>query len=175
MPSVEASPRIRTVLMRPDVLARPSSRLLLVLYLPLKALLQLGQLLWTLLVVLPQSDVLLVQTPPAIPALLAAWAVRMLRRTVVVLDWHNLAYTVLQDGLRKGHPFVPLAKAYEEFFAGRFDGHLCVTAAMQAWLRDKWGVDARVLHDRPPAFFAAPPPRRCGAGETFSSSEESWL
>ena len=161
VPSVEASPRIRTVLMRPDVLARPSSRLLLVLYLPLKALLQLGQLLWTLLVVLPQSDVLLVQTPPAIPALLAAWAVRMLRRTVVVLDWHNLAYTVLQDGLRKGHPFVPLAKAYEEFFAGRFDGHLCVTAAMQAWLRDKWGVDARVLHDRPPAFFAPlPPPQR---------------
>ena len=97
-------PAVRTVLMRPDVLARPSSRLLLVLYLPLKALLQLGQLLWTLLVVLPQSDVLLVQTPPAIPALLAAWAVRMLRRTVVVLDWHNLAYTVLQDGLRKGRP-----------------------------------------------------------------------
>ena len=36
-----------------------------------------------------------------------------------------------------------------------------MTAAMQAWLRDKWGVDARVLHDRPPAFFAPlPPPQR---------------
>ena len=30
---------------------------------------------------------------------------------------------------------------------------------MQAWLRAQWGVEARVLHDRPPAFFRPLPPQ----------------
>ena len=32
---------------------------------------------------------------------------------------------------------------------------------MQAWLRAQWGVEARVLHDRPPAFFRPLPQQEC--------------
>ena len=33
------------------------------------------------------------------------------------------------------------------------DAHICVTAAMQSWLRDNWGVHATVLYDKAPSFF----------------------
>jgi len=46
-----------------------------------------------------------------------------------------------------------VARAYERALSRRLDGHLCVTHAMQAWLRATWGVSAHVLHDRPPSFF----------------------
>ena len=36
--------------------------------------------------------------------------------------------------------------------------NLRVTPAVQAWLRAEWRVEARVLHDRPPAFFRPLPP-----------------
>ena len=82
-----------------------------------KAVAQMIQLLWTLLVSLPRADVLLVQTPPAIPALAAAWLVRLLRGTTVVVDWHNLAFTVMQQSLSARHPFIPVARLYERMCA----------------------------------------------------------
>lgn len=141
------------VRMASDLLPRPRRRVLFLLYAPVKAVLQLLQLLWTLLVRLPQADVLLVQTPPAIPTLAAAWLVSLLRGTAVVVDWHNLGFSVLQHSLRPAHPFVRLSRVYEGAFGRALDGHLCVTAAMAQWLATTWGVRARVLHDRPPHFF----------------------
>ena len=136
-----------------DLLPRPRGRALYLAHLPVKAVLQLLQLLWTLLVVLPRPSVLLLQNPPAIPTLAAACAARALRGGAVVIDWHNLAFSVLQHSLRAGHPLVRLSYAYERFFSRQLDGHMCVTKAMAAWLLQEWGVDARVLYDRPPAFF----------------------
>ena len=155
MPAVEAERgTIEQVLLTPDLLPRPKARLLYLLHLPLKAILQLLQLLWVLLVTLPRADVLLVQNPPAIPALAAAWLARLLRGVRIVVDWHNLGFSVLQMTVgRASHPFVVVSKAYERLFGQQLDGHLCVTAAMAGWLRDEWGVEAKVLHDRPPEFF----------------------
>ena len=87
-----------------------------------------------------------------------AWVLRALGSTVVV-DWHNLAFTIMEQTLRKEHPFIAPAKLYERAFSSAGDAHLCVTAAMQAWLRAQWGVEARVLHDRPPSFFRPLPPQ----------------
>lgn len=152
VPAVEAE-AITQVLLTPDLLPRPRSRPLYLLYAPAKAVLQLVQLMYTLLVVLPAPTTLLLQTPPAIPTLAAAWLMRLLRGVTVVVDWHNMGFSVLQHSLRAGHPFVRLSRMYERLFARRLDGHLCVTKAMARWLSDEWGVVARVLHDRPPAFF----------------------
>ena len=62
-----------------------------------------------------------------------AWVLRVLGSTVVV-DWHNLAFTIMEQTLRKEHPFIAPAKLYERAFSSAGDAHLCVTSAMQALL-----------------------------------------
>ena len=141
-PTAAAERRITPVLLTADLLPRPRARALYLAYAPAKAVLQLLQLLWTLLWTLPRADVLLVQTPPAVPTLAAAWAVRALRGGAVVVDWHNLAFSVMQHGLRPGHPLVVLSRRLERFFGRRLDGHLCVTRALSSWLRAEWGLPA---------------------------------
>ena len=48
----------------------------------------------------------------------------------LVIDWHNLGFTMLSLRLGDSHPAVWAARAYEAFFARRAHGHLCVTRAM---------------------------------------------
>lgn len=154
VPAVEAAANIEQVRLEADLLPRPRARVLYLLYAPAKALAQLLQLLYILLLVLPRADVTLVQTPPAIPALAALWLTRLLRGGALVIDWHNLGFSVLRHGLgRANHPFVRLSYLYERTFGRLANGHLCVTHAMARWLRSEWGLDARVLYDRPPVFF----------------------
>ena len=52
---------------------------------------------------------------------------------------------------------VRLAHWYEGAFGRLAHAHLCVTAAMRADLRARWGIRARTLHDAPPLRFR---PRR---------------
>jgi hypothetical protein len=40
--------------------------------------------------------VLLVQTPPAVPTLLVCWLMRLCLRCRVILDYHNIAYTIMR-------------------------------------------------------------------------------
>ena len=58
---MEAAKNIIPILMTPDLLPLPRTRGLYVLCLPFKAIAQLLQLMWTLLVILPRPDVVLVQ------------------------------------------------------------------------------------------------------------------
>eukprot|EP01048_Picozoa_sp_COSAG05_P030495 COSAG05_NODE_10619_length_555_cov_1.006579_1_plen_74_part_10 len=71
-----------------------------------------------------------------------------LRGCVVVVDWHNLGYTVLaENSLGAGHPLVSVARHYEQVVGARFDAHLCVTRSFRGWLKDTWGIEAAVLYD----------------------------
>lgn len=45
------------------------------------------------------------------------------------------------------------ARWYEQFFGQRAASHLCVSTAMQHFLRAKWGIAATVLRDTPPHWF----------------------
>mmetsp|Transcript_48416 Transcript_48416/g.152178 ORF Transcript_48416/g.152178 Transcript_48416/m.152178 type:complete len:523 (+) Transcript_48416:27-1595(+) len=161
VPEVEAlidSGRISLRLLREDLLPRPRSKVAYLVYAPAKALLKLGQLLFALLLLLPRVDVLLLQTPPAIPTLAAAWLARAASGCMVVVDWHNLGFSVLEHGgLGASHPYVLAARLYEALLGWSLDGHLCVTAAMSGWLREHWSVRAATLYDRPPAFFCPTP------------------
>ena len=123
VPEVMRQPdRIQQILMSPDLLPRPKHRMFYLIYAPLKAFLLLWQLLWVLFVIVPRTDVLLCQSPPAIPTLAAAWLMRILRGTRVVVDWHNLAFSVLQHGgLAGGHPFVRLSRWYERQLGSRLN------------------------------------------------------
>ena len=177
VPDAEQNDAISQVLTA-DLLPRPTARALYLAYAPTKAVLQLFQLLWTL-ISLPKPEVVLLQTPPQSQPLAAAWLVRFLRGGAVIIDWHNLGFSMLEHTLaRATHPFVRLSRAYESRLSRRLDGHLCVTAAMAAWLQAEWGLEARVLHDRPPSSSAGcrPPSRTtCFAGWRHNSSMQAGL
>ena len=98
---------------------------------------------------------ILVQNPPSFPTLLAAWLCARVTGGRLIVDWHNYGYTMLALRLGKDHLLVRLHQWYEGR-AGRLgDAHLCVSAAMRDDLARRWGIDARVLYDRPVEFLAA--------------------
>jgi beta-1,4-mannosyltransferase len=121
---------------------------------------------------------ILLQNPPAIPTLLVCLVAAWWHRAALIVDWHNLAYTILalkgkqplphpqQQQQQQQHEettkrpplqlrlLVALARTYERRLGPRAAAHLCVTRAMQTWLREETGARAAVLYDRPPEFFA---------------------
>jgi beta-1,4-mannosyltransferase len=100
----------------------------------------------------PWPDAILVQTPPAVPTLWAAALVARLRRTRLIVDWHNLGATLLALAKGARHPVTRLYAAAERR-AGRWaDGHLCVTAALQARLA-AMGIRASLFADRPAGVY----------------------
>jgi beta-1,4-mannosyltransferase len=120
---------------------------------PAKILWQIASLYTTLSYAAPASAWLLVQNPPAIPTLLVARLVALLRGTHLVIDWHNFGYSILALRLGPTHPFVRLATWYEGFFGAGAAAHFAVSRAMTTVLRHKWGITALTLHDRPAAIF----------------------
>jgi beta-1,4-mannosyltransferase len=105
---------------------------------------------------LPRPDVILVQNPPAVPTLSVAWTVARLRRSRLVMDWHNLSHTILAVRLGPRHRAVRALARSERRWARRADAHLCVSKELAEWLRRHWGIGAAVVYDRPPAAFAKP-------------------
>jgi beta-1,4-mannosyltransferase len=131
-----------------------SARLPRVLGLAVKVLHQVFTMLALMLLRLPAPAAILMQNPPAIPTMALLWLVSLCRGAQLVIDWHNYGYTIMQLTYGPRHPLVRLARAYEHFWGRRGRRHFCVTAAMQAHLRDAFGVGgALVLHDRPPEQF----------------------
>src|SRR5918993_2789700 len=106
---------------------------------------------------LPKPDVILVQNPPAVPTLAVAWMVSRMRGARFVIDWHNLAHTVLAVRLGEHHRGVRALSRSERKWARRADAHITVSKALAEWLERRWGIRATVLYDRPPSFFTKPP------------------
>lgn len=159
VPALEASAKVRKRLLAEPVTNALPRRFLL-LYAPLKLAQQVLQLLWILLTE-PTVDVILVQNPPCIPTFAVVLLVRLLRGCRVVVDWHNLGFTILglsfprPSGARR-HWVVALAEAYERALGARADAHLCVTEALRGWLVHDAGVPAplvTVQYDRAPDMF----------------------
>jgi beta-1,4-mannosyltransferase len=105
---------------------------------------------------IPKPDIILVQNPPAVPTLAAAWTAARLRRAKFVIDWHNLSHSVLAVRLGPEHRAVRALARSEARWARRADAHLAVSGAMADWLHRQWGITASVVYDRPPSFFAKP-------------------
>lgn len=95
----------------------------------------------------------LVQNPPSIPTLAVASLVCFLRRTNLVIDWHNFGYSILAMKLGNSHPLVQISEKYEKIFAKAAASHITVTDAMARVLKVDYGVIAQALHDRPAAAF----------------------
>ncbi len=111
--------------------------------------------LWTTLRRLPRPDLVLVQNPPAFPTLVVArWALK--RKGVrIVIDWHNIGYTLLELRLGRWNPAVRLARWLERHDARQADASLCVSRGLAEFLKDKFGLsNTHVLYDRPASIFA---------------------
>ncbi|RLN64633.1 hypothetical protein BBJ28_00014193, partial [Nothophytophthora sp. Chile5] len=118
----------------------------------LKALVQLVQLLWLLLVAVGPVDLVLLQNPPTYVAGVYGSGFGWVGARFVI-DWHNLGFSILALSLGAAHPFVKLATWIERVFGRKADANLCVTQAMQTWLQQTWQIQAAVLHDKPPLVF----------------------
>lgn len=118
-----------------------------------KGALQALAMLWAVLMSLPRPGAILMQNPPAIPVMLVLWVAALRHRAALVIDWHNLTYSVL--ALKHGHRrwLISVAKAYEKALGRRGAAHFCVTKAMKEFLASDFGIDATVLYDRPPDAF----------------------
>jgi beta-1,4-mannosyltransferase len=97
----------------------------------------------------------LVQNPPAIPTLAAAWLISLVRQSKFVIDWHNYGYTILSLAVGTTSPLVRFSRFYEGLFGRRAAHNICVTQAMREDLRQRWGVVATTLYDRPPERFGS--------------------
>jgi beta-1,4-mannosyltransferase len=103
---------------------------------------------------LPKFDLLLVQNPPALPTLHVAWIVSRLRGARLVIDWHNLGYSMLALRLGRRHVAVRLGRWLERRAARAADAHLCVSRGFAKLLTDRFGLSGvRVLYDRPASAF----------------------
>lgn len=120
-----------------------------------KLVLQLVRL-FKMLLELGDLDYYIIQNPPLIPLVLLVVAyIRLLnRRAKLVIDWHNLNWSILN--LRYQNPqhwAVKLLKLYEKWVVARqSDLHLCVTKLMKRVLIDDFGIaksKIHVVYDRP--------------------------
>ncbi|GAC93223.1 beta-1,4-mannosyltransferase [Pseudozyma hubeiensis SY62] len=111
----------------------------------------------------PPPEVILVQTPPALPTLLIVKAAAALIKSRVIIDWHNLAFTILALRLGGKSRLVKVAEWLERWSGKKAYAHLFVTEAMKNRLSLEWKLEGEkaVLHDRPPGHF-----RRANVGET---------
>jgi len=111
------------------------------------------ELLWLVLWRIPRTDVILVQNPPGVPTLAVAWLTARIRRSRLVIDWHNLTWAMLTMRVSPRHPLVTAVSAYERFFGRRADLNLFVSRAMQVTLSQRWGMRGVVFRDRPSQAF----------------------
>lgn len=102
-----------------------------------------------------RSDVYLVQNPPAIPAVFVCWLIARLKRSALIIDWHNYMHSILALELRQGHRLVKFSLAFETHFGRRADANFCVSRKMRDDLWSRWGIRAVTLHDRPGPQFRA--------------------
>lgn len=114
-------------------------------------------LFWTLAARTPSPDIVLLQTPPSIPALPLSLLAARFRGALTVIDWHNYGYTILGLHLGSQHWAVRLMAWAERAFGRHAGRHLCVSQAMRRDLAARWGIpDAVVLYDQPADQFHEP-------------------
>lgn len=84
-----------------------------------------------LLMIIRKPNTLIVQNPPAIPALIVCWIFCRIVGSKFVVDWHNYGHTILALNLSKSHKLVQLTEKIETFIGRKADHNFCVTNAMK--------------------------------------------
>ncbi|CAO1632884.1 unnamed protein product [Sympodiomycopsis kandeliae] len=159
-----SSVRLHPLTQLPSWTAKNLPRIAFIALAPFKLLWQTAGLFWKItMVIQPPPEIILVQTPPALPTLFVVRVSSLLLSCRVIIDWHNLAHTILAFRLGQSSPLVTLAKWLERITGRNAYAHLFVTHAMKKHLTQQWNLQGHkaVLHDRPPSHF-----RRATVSET---------
>ena len=106
---------------------------------------------------LPPYQLIVIQNPPCLPALIAAIIISWFNGSNIMIDWHNLGFSMFAERLGQTHALVRVARAMEYFLASFATHHICVSSAMKDWLWANFRVKAVVLYDRPPGVFRKAP------------------
>ncbi|KAH0372476.1 chitobiosyldiphosphodolichol beta-mannosyltransferase, partial [Aureobasidium melanogenum] len=137
----------------PPEALRNANKMLFPIIAPLKVLWQIGTVWHACGYRTKATKWMLVQNPPSIPTLAIAQAMCFIRHTRLIIDWHNFGYTILALKLGNKHPLVQISEMYERYVARAANAHFSVTNAMARVLKQRFGVEATPLHDRPAAQF----------------------
>ncbi|KAF9535784.1 beta-1,4-mannosyltransferase [Crepidotus variabilis] len=154
IPSLARLPRVRMRYI--PQLPKLLQRLPFAIGAPIKITFQVINILLCLLVWIDMPpEFILVQNPPSIPALALVQLVGRLRGSKVIIDWHNLGYSILALKFGESHLFVRIYKWFEATFGYTAYAHLFVTKAMRDHLVKQWNLQGHkiVLYDRPPKHF----------------------
>ncbi|XP_975242.2 chitobiosyldiphosphodolichol beta-mannosyltransferase [Tribolium castaneum] len=106
-----------------------------------------------LLLITTRSDILIMQNPPAIPAVVICWLYTRIVNAKFVIDWHNYAHTIMALSVGERNPLVKITKKVEVVVGRRAGHNFCVTKAMRDDLQKNWNIKATTLYDRPPLIF----------------------
>ncbi|RKF80988.1 Chitobiosyldiphosphodolichol beta-mannosyltransferase [Golovinomyces cichoracearum] len=124
---------------------------------PLKVLWQSWTLFYALGYRTKPSNWFIVQNPPSIPTLFIALIICFLRQTKLIIDWHNLGWTILAGTRGKDHLFVKIYKYYEAVLGSWASTvNFTVTDAMRRELQSPpYNISSQIitLYDRPAAIF----------------------
>jgi len=165
-PGTPPPPALRRSSVKHRHLARPGDSLLnklprtgsifTLIAAPIKLIGQSAALFWTLSgQIKPPPELIIVQTPPALPTLFVVRLVGLLLGSKIIIDWHNLSYTILSLRFKPTSPIVRYARLLEKWTGRGAFAHLCVTKALKQHLQETWRVKGpiKVLYDRPPSHF----------------------
>ena len=138
----------------PAWLNSPNPSLFMILG-PLKVLWQFAALWMILSHETKPARFMIVQSPPSIPTLAVCSMICWLRKTQLVIDWHNTGHSVLAMKLGKDHPFVGITKSFERYYSGSAKINFTVSDAMRRQLKRDFNIAAPLLrlYDRPTADF----------------------
>ncbi|CAO3658227.1 unnamed protein product [Rhizopus stolonifer] len=152
--NVHCQIRLRSI-QQPWSVPKGCPKLFYLLWAPFKAAWMLIQLFWIMACITQRPDFVLVQNPPSIPTLIIAQLVSILRKSRLIIDWHNFGYSILGITLGQTHRIVRFAEWYEKTFGANAYTHLTVTDGMHHEIEKNWKVQGKVitLRDRPPSDF----------------------
>lgn len=135
-----------------------TSNLPFIMFAILKVVRQCGKI-WSILWDTRGSDYIMIQNPPSIPILLIVILFKTVfsRETKLIIDWHNLNYTILNLRYNNlNHPFVKLVKLYEKILGQFANLNITVTKSMKKYLVKEFGFQKSkivTLYDRPGVQF----------------------
>mmetsp|Transcript_9409 Transcript_9409/g.11707 ORF Transcript_9409/g.11707 Transcript_9409/m.11707 type:complete len:473 (+) Transcript_9409:165-1583(+) len=142
----------------PITVVKNTKNLPFILFAAKKMVVQFVQLL-KLLLDFRGTDYILIQNPPSIPILLIVLAYIKIfsRRTELIIDWHNLNYTILNLKFQNlKHPLVRILRIYERLLGQFADYNITVTKQMKEFLIKEFNFNKKriiTLHDRPGEQF----------------------